>query len=78
MSTLPSFLKRYFWENDFNKIDLKKHKKYIASKILSLGDLKAVSWLNTNFSHSFLKKVSLSKQVDIKSRNLWKLYYSQN
>lgn len=76
MSTLPAYLKKYFWENDFKKIDLQKHKNYIASKILSLGDIKSVNWLNKNFDHSFLKKVSQSRQVDTKSKNLWKLYYS--
>lgn len=76
MHSLPSFLNKYFWGDNLDEINLQDHKKYIAKTILSIGDLKAVRWLHSNFDKNFLKSLLDSKQIDDKSRNFWKLYYS--
>lgn len=76
MYKLPSFLNKYFWGDNLEEINLKNHKKYIARTILSIGDLEAVKWLNSKFDKPFLKRLLDSKQVDKKSANFWKLYYS--
>ena len=76
MSKLPSFLHKYFWGDDLNKLNLKDHKNYIAKTILSIGNMEAVKWLNDKFDRPFLKGLLESKRIDEKSKNLWKLYYS--
>ncbi len=76
MYKLPTFLNKYFWGDDLNEINLKDHKNYIAKTILSIGDLRAVKWLDDKFDASFLKSLLNSKRIDEKSRSFWKLYYS--
>ncbi len=76
MYKLPPFLNKYFWGDDLNEINLKDHKNYIAKTILSIGDLRAVKWLNDKFDTPFLKSLLDSKRIDEKSRAFWKLYYS--
>lgn len=76
MHKLPSFLNKYFWGDDLSEINLKKHKNYIAKTILSIGDLKAVKWLNTKFNKKLLIRLLNSRQIDQKSKNFWNLYYS--
>jgi hypothetical protein len=45
MGKIPEFLKKYFWDVEFNKIDLKKNRVYILKRILEFGDEKAVAWM---------------------------------
>lgn len=76
MYSLPSFLNKYFWGDNLDKINLKDHKKYIAKTILSIGDIHAFKWLKDNFDKSFIKGLLSSRRIDRKSKNFWKLYYS--
>ena len=46
------------------KMDLKKNKIYIISRLYCYGNLKAIKWLNTVYSKEDIKEVA------IKSRNL--------
>lgn len=57
MKKLPPFLKRYFWEIDFEKLDPEKRQHYIAERILEHGDLKAARWLLGNFDPKLLEEV---------------------
>jgi|YelNatPaOPRAMG01_1025707.scaffolds.fasta_scaffold446560_1 hypothetical protein len=71
-------LKKYFWDTDFNKLDIEKNKKYILERILEIGDEKAVKWMLNNFSRGdLLKVVKTSRQLSPKSRNFWNLFLSK-
>jgi succinate dehydrogenase flavin-adding protein (antitoxin of CptAB toxin-antitoxin module) len=71
-------LKKYFWDTDFNKLDIEKNKKYILERILEMGDEKAVKWMLNNFSKGdLLKVVKTSRQLSPKSRNFWNLFLSK-
>jgi len=67
---LPSFLKKYFWDVDFESINLEEHEYYVIERLLEYGDLKAIKWLLKNFDKEKLKKVldssrALSKKTKI-------------
>ena len=74
MKRLPEFLKKYFWDVVFEKIDLEKNKEYILKRILNYGDEKAVDWMYNNFKKSEIKNtLSNFRGYSQKSANYWAL-----
>lgn len=49
MKQLPAFLKKYFWEIDFDRLNPEKSPYYIIKRILNYGDKRATGWLFRNF-----------------------------
>lgn len=77
MTKLPNFLKKYFWDVDFSKINDKKHPQFIIERILEYGDERATKWLEENFDNQTIKKVLCqSKRLSPKSANFWQLIFS--
>ena len=69
---LPRFLKKYFWDTDFEKIDPAKRKVYILRRILEFGNEKAVAWMWKNFSRKEIKNASCNfRGYSPKSANFW-------
>ncbi|MFC1582375.1 DUF6922 domain-containing protein [Planctomycetota bacterium] len=50
MKPLPLFLKQYFWDVEFEKIDTERSAVFIMKRIMEYGDEKAVTWMNTHFT----------------------------
>ncbi|MBN1445183.1 MAG: hypothetical protein JW957_03645 [Candidatus Omnitrophica bacterium] len=74
MKKLPSFLKKYFWDVSFEKIDLQKNREYVLKRILDYGDERAVAWMYRNFKKSEIKKtLSEFRGYSQKSANYWAL-----
>ena len=76
---LPFFLKKYFWDVDFDCLDLNKNQDFIAVRLLEHGDIRALRWL---FKHMGKKEI---KQLVLKSRgfspktiNFWSLIFNLN
>ena len=61
---MPEEFKKYFWDTQFDKLDLNKNKRYIISRLYCYGNLKAIKWLNKTYSKEDIKEVVM------KSRNL--------
>lgn len=74
MKRLPKFLKEYFWDVDFNKLDFVERKIYILKRILEYGDEKAVAWMWKNFKKQEIRQ-SLTgfRSYSQKSANFWAL-----
>ena len=49
MNKLPIEFKKYFWDCDFNKLDIVKYKEYVINRLLSFGDLQAIHYIFSNF-----------------------------
>ncbi len=62
---MPTELKKYFWDTDFERLDLQKNKEYIISRLYCYGDLKAIRWVNNTYSREDIKKVAI-KRRDLK------------
>lgn len=76
---LPNFLYKYFWDTNFDEVDLERDKKQIAERVLGLGDQRAVNWLMANYSESFLKEVVKStRQIAWRSVHFWQNYFNIN
>lgn len=71
---LPQFLKKYFWEVDFEKIDMGRSKIYILKRLLEYGDESAVNWMWKNFKKSEIKQaLTRFRGYSQKSANFWAL-----
>ena len=61
---MPEELKKYFWDKEFEKLDIQKNKRYIISRLYCYGDLKALRWIRENYSDEDIEDVARN------SRNL--------
>ena len=61
---MPNELKKYFWDTEFKKLDIKKNMKYIISRLYCYGDMNEIKWLKSVYSEEDIKDVAKS------SRNL--------
>ena len=74
MKKLPEFLRKYFWDVEFGKIDKEKSRIYILKRILEYGDEKAVAWMRGNFKKSDIKDALVNfRGYSRKSANFWAL-----
>jgi hypothetical protein len=71
--------KKYFWETDAEKLDLKKDAKYISSRILEHGDIDALKWLLKVFNKKLIKKTILEyRGFSPRTANFWRLFFKLN
>lgn len=76
MKALPQFLKPYFWDVDFAKLDYKEYSRFVLGRILEYGDKRAINWMQRNFSKGDIAGVlSRLRAVSPKSANFWALIY---
>lgn len=61
---MPNEFKQYFWDTEFDKLDINKNKRYIIARLYCYGDLKAIKWVKQTYSLDEIKDVALN------SRNL--------
>ena len=55
---MPIELKKYFWDTDFEKLDIQKNKEYIIARLYCYGDLKAIRWVNNTYSKEDIKETA--------------------
>lgn len=73
---LPKEFKKYFWDCDFEQLQMNDHAVFITERILNFGNLPAVRWLLSVIDKSFLMDVvEHSRNLDKKTRNFWRVYY---
>lgn len=77
MRSLPLFLKKYFWDVDFSKLDKKTYTSFIIERILEEGDEKAVNWLKKSYALALLRKtLASSRRISQRSANYWQLIFN--
>ena len=75
MKKLPNFLKQYFWDVDFEKIDPVKSRIFLLKRVLDRGDTKALKWLLKHYTKEDIKKLlTTSRDLSPKTANFWALY----
>jgi hypothetical protein len=73
---IPAFLTRYFWGDNIDELDLKKHTKYIVQTLLENGDSHALKWLFSVLDKSSIKLLLPELRLSKKSANFWHIYLS--
>ena len=61
---MPKELKEYFWDTEYEKLDIRKNKRYIIARLFCYGDLKAIKWIKENYTKEDIEDVARN------SRNL--------
>lgn len=76
---LPGFLKKYFWEVDFDKLDFKEKREYVALRLLEYGDADALRWLFRNIPKRKIEEV-IKKRRGLSPRSLyfWSSFFNIN
>ena len=68
---LPEFFRPILWSFDFDKIDLKKHKKTIILNSINYGDLKHWKWITKYYGYEAIREVLSSvSSTELRSRVL--------
>lgn len=74
---LPQFLKKYFWDTEFKKIDAEVSARYVLGKLLEYGDQKAVNWMLKNFTKGQIEDILLHyRSVSPHSANYWAVVFN--
>ncbi len=74
MERLPDFLRKYFWDVEFEKIEPANSKAFVLRRILNYGDEEAVAWMYKNFHPSEVRQcLSDFRGYSQKSANYWAL-----
>lgn len=72
MAKAPAFLKQYFWDIDFKRLDISKSSVYVIERILELGDIKAIKWVLKTFKKDLIKKVVMTRRgLSPRTANFW-------
>jgi hypothetical protein len=72
MGKAPLFLKKYFWDVDFSKLNVSKNPTYIIERLLEMGDAEALRWLFKNFDKETIKKTLRERRGFSKlAANFW-------
>jgi len=75
-SGVPEDLSSLFWDTNWRQIHLRRHARYVIERVLELGWLDAVSWLQRVYSvQTIIDGLTVSKVITAKSRNFWKLWF---
>jgi len=74
MKKPPKFLKKYFWDIDFEALDYENYSRYTIERIFEYGDKQAINWMLKNFSRSqIICALQKSRGLSGKSANFWAL-----
>ena len=69
---LPEKLKRYFWDVDPGELSFEENSRFIAERILNLGNPEDVKWLFSRIDIQYIRTlVKNSRNLNNKTRNFW-------
>lgn len=73
---VPPGFRSLFWDTSIDKIHVRRNATYIIERVLELGDLEAISWLQRVYPvHRITDVLHRSRQLTEKSRNFWMLWF---
>lgn len=72
--SLPKYLKPFFWDVDFDRLSVRKSRRFIIARLMEHGDDLAVSFLLKTYSQEDMATVvRQSRSLSQRSRNFWKV-----
>ena len=75
---IPERLRRLFWDTDPESLDLSRHATAIIERVLEMGDLQDVRWLQHRYTGTTIAQVlTLSKGLSPRSRVFWNLWFGR-
>lgn len=72
MENLPAFLKPYFWDVDFDKLDPQKYPDFVLKRVIDRGNTSALRWALSRYPLESIKNLILkSRDLSRKTANFW-------
>ena len=69
---LPKFLQSYFWDVNFEELEVKKHAFLVIKRVLDRGNLGDIRWLVKTYGKDSIKKVVMeTKDLARPTGNFW-------
>ncbi|MFH1294988.1 MAG: hypothetical protein ABIH84_00155, partial [bacterium] len=73
----PASFNKYFWDVKPKELSVEKNADYIIERLLELGDLEQLEWLNNTYSkEKIVNTLQHSKRLTPKTCNFFSLYYN--
>ena len=73
---VPERFYSLFWDTDPSKIDLKRNARYVIERILEMGRLDAVEWLQRIYpTRLIIETCEVSRKISERSRNFWRIWF---
>lgn len=76
---IPDEFRYLFWDADPESIDLKKNARYIIEKVLEMGGLNALQWIQRLYPTKLIvETLETSRKITPKSRNFWAIWLKRD
>lgn len=59
-TTLPEFLRAYFWDVTFEELEVKRHAFLVVKRVLDRGNLRDIRWLVKTYGRDKIRKVVMA------------------
>lgn len=74
---MPPEFKEFFWDTDFEKLDIKKNKKFIISRLLTEGNMETFRWIKQTYSkEEIIDTAKTSRRFNPITANFLKILYN--
>lgn len=75
---VPEFLRPYFWDTDFDRLDPVAHEWFIAERLMEKTTPETFRWLLAQYPPEALRDIAQhSRRLPARDRNFWRLYLAQ-
>lgn len=73
---IPEGLRTLFWDTRIENIHIKNNARYIIERVLEMGDLDALRWLQRVYPvRTIIDVIETSRVLTGKSRNFWRIWF---
>ncbi len=73
---MPEEFRKYFWDTEFEKLDIKKNMKYIISRLYCEGNLNCFKWVNKTYTEQeIIETAKTSRRLNPVTANFLKNIY---
>jgi len=76
IKVIPERFHSLFWDTRLNNINVKRNASYIIERVLDMGDLDALEWVQRVYPvQKIIDVLTSSRALGEKSRNFWSLWF---
>lgn len=73
---IPAGFSSLFWDADPRAIDVKRNARYIIERVLEVGGIDAVQWIQRMYPTSLIiDTCETSRKLSAKSKNFWEIWF---
>lgn len=73
---IPERFFALFWDVDPHTVNMKQHARYIIERILEMGGLDALFWIQRVYPTSLIIETNMaSRKISDKSRSFWNIWF---